>query len=495
MNKLKINIISSIFLQTVTIISGFIIPKIILLNFGSNVNGLISSINQFLNYVTLLEGGIGSVIMAILYKPLRDSNAKRVSQIVNTTLYFFKKLSYVYITYVIFFSIVYPLFVNTGFNFWYSVLLIWVLALNLFFQYFLSISYRLLLNADRKIFYVSFVQALALILNFISVLIFINFIKNIIVIKTITALVFLIQPIAYYIYTKKHYLIRREDGTDKETLNHRWDGFGINLAFFIHSNTDIAILTAFASLADVSVYTVYLLIVKALKSMVSSISSAILPSFGNVLASGNKKESNVAFNRYEFGIGVITTFIFTCGMILITPFVDVYTIGVLDANYHKQLFGILIVFSEMVYCYRDPYVSTAYAAGHIKQLTKFAYVEALLNIVISLFLVKKLGLIGIAVGTIIAMIYRTAMQVYYLKNNILYRPIRLFAKNLNVNIICMVLPMIICYRLLNLNVNSYFEWFILAIKVGLIVLVFTIFIYVIFLKDDLLAFFNKEGRE
>lgn len=65
-----INIISSLTLQVVTVISGFIIPKIILTNFGSSVNGLVSSLNQFLSYITLIEGGITGVVLANLYKPL-----------------------------------------------------------------------------------------------------------------------------------------------------------------------------------------------------------------------------------------------------------------------------------------------------------------------------------------------------------------------------------------------------------------------------------------
>ena len=64
------NIVSNIILQVVTIISGFIIPRIILINLGSDVNGLVASLNQFLNYITLLEGGVSSVILANLYKPL-----------------------------------------------------------------------------------------------------------------------------------------------------------------------------------------------------------------------------------------------------------------------------------------------------------------------------------------------------------------------------------------------------------------------------------------
>ena len=64
-----VNMISSLALQVCTIISGFIIPKIILSYFGSDVNGLISSLNQFLSYISLLEGGVTGVVAANLYKP------------------------------------------------------------------------------------------------------------------------------------------------------------------------------------------------------------------------------------------------------------------------------------------------------------------------------------------------------------------------------------------------------------------------------------------
>ena len=49
------NIISSLLLQLVTVICGLILPRAIIGKYGSNVNGLISSITQFLTYITLLE--------------------------------------------------------------------------------------------------------------------------------------------------------------------------------------------------------------------------------------------------------------------------------------------------------------------------------------------------------------------------------------------------------------------------------------------------------
>ena len=68
-NTTLLNIICSLFSQLIAIVSGFLIPRLILLNFGSEVNGLVSSIGQFLSYVSLVEGGVSGVVTASMYKP------------------------------------------------------------------------------------------------------------------------------------------------------------------------------------------------------------------------------------------------------------------------------------------------------------------------------------------------------------------------------------------------------------------------------------------
>ena len=65
-----LNIAFSLILQLVTFVRGLILPRIIIPIYGSDVNGLISSIAQFLTYISLLEAGVGSIFRTSLYKPL-----------------------------------------------------------------------------------------------------------------------------------------------------------------------------------------------------------------------------------------------------------------------------------------------------------------------------------------------------------------------------------------------------------------------------------------
>ena len=136
---LSLNMITSLILQLVTLISGLIIPRLILNVFGSEVNGLISSINQLLNYVSLLEGGVASVMMASLYTPLYDNNQEKLSSIVKTITHFFRKLAIIFLIYQVLLAVFYPILINTRFSWAYVSSLTLILGINLFIQYNLSI--------------------------------------------------------------------------------------------------------------------------------------------------------------------------------------------------------------------------------------------------------------------------------------------------------------------------------------------------------------------
>lgn len=478
------NIISSILLQFVTILSGFIVPKVILSYFGSNVNGLISSINQFLNYIQLLEGGLSGVIMSALYRPLAEGDNEAISRVIKAAQQFFKKIACIFVVYMLVVAFVYPAFVKTGYSYIYSLILVIVLGSHLFVQYFFALSWKLLLNADRKVYIVSVTQIAIVILNVIAVIVCSRLFQDVLIIKIASAAIYLIQPIIYGTYVKKHYNIDPHAEPDNRALEQRWSGFGINLAYFVHTNTDVAILTLFSTLVNVSVYSVYLMVVNAMKNLVISVSAAIMPSFGKVIVSESRENANRKFELYEFGIFFITTIIFTCGLFLITPFIRVYTSNIHDANYEQYIFGYLLVLAEMAYCYRDSYVSASYAAGHFRQVTKYAVIEVIINLALSLTLVHSLGIVGVAIGTLVSMIYRGIAHVFYLRENILYRNPLIALKKMLVFGSTVALIMLLSGMLLNDRAAGYLQWFILAFEEMFICFTVTCMVSFVFFRND-----------
>ena len=72
------NIAASVIYQITAAVCSLILPRYILLSFGSDVNGILQSISQLLNYTVIMECGIGGLIMAAFYKPLADGDKRAV---------------------------------------------------------------------------------------------------------------------------------------------------------------------------------------------------------------------------------------------------------------------------------------------------------------------------------------------------------------------------------------------------------------------------------
>lgn len=489
MNKLKnkvtlLNVTTNLILQICTIISGFIIPKIILSCFGSEVNGLVSSITQFLSYISLIEGGVTGVITANLYKPLCDGDTKKISSIIKTTSKFYRKIGIIFIIYSIILAITYPILFNVNFSYIFIFTLTIILSLNLLIQYMFSLTLKTLLNADKKVYIVAISQTLMIVINILLAIISVKIYPSIHLLKLITGILYIIQPIIYQYYIKKHYKIDKDAEEDKDLIKSRWNGFAINIAAFIHFSTDITILTLFTDLSTVSIYSVYALVTTGLRQIVNSIASAINPAIGQLYARGDKEELNKKFDIYEYIIFMIVFLLFTIAGLLITPFVMMYTNNITDANYYQPLFGVLLIISEGLYLIKFPHLNLAYAANKFKQITIPSFIEAILNIVVSLILVKKLGLMGVAIGTIAAMIYRMAFHVYYTKKELMDRPQTKFYKSLIIYSITTLIGVVMCICLVPKVQYDVVSWVLHGIIYTIILTILYLLISMIFYKKE-----------
>ena len=95
------NIIFSLLTQIICIICGFVVPKLMIQKYGSETYGLVTSITQFLAYITLFESGIGLVTKSALYKAIASKNKKEISSILHYTQKFFNKILLIFVFYIV----------------------------------------------------------------------------------------------------------------------------------------------------------------------------------------------------------------------------------------------------------------------------------------------------------------------------------------------------------------------------------------------------------
>lgn len=463
--KAVLNVFSSLMLQIVILLSGFIVRKIIIQIYGSDVNGLISSITQFLGYITLLESGIGPVIKAALYKPISKKNSQEINNILFATEKFFKKIAYIFTIYLILLSFVYPLIVNNQVGYWYTFSLIIIISISTFAEYYFGMTYKLFLQADQNSYIVSVIQIASYILNLVMVIVLAKLNCSIHVLKLVTAFIYVLRPVIQNIIVRKKYKINLKEVNHDYVLKQKWDGLAQHIASVIHTNTDITILTFVSTLKEVSVYSVYSTVTNGLRLIVQSFNEGIEAMFGDMLANSEKENLKDKFGIYEVMFFSIMAILYSCALVLITPFVKVYTLNISDLDYCRPVFGYLLVMGEIIWAIRQPYNSLIKSAGHFKQTRIGAWIEAGVNIVLSIILVYKYGIVGVAIGTFVAMIVRTVEFIYYSNKYILERGIIESIKKIVTLIIIITISSGTFIFLKSGECTTYISWIINAIIV------------------------------
>lgn len=487
------NSISPLIYQATTIICGFILPRLILGHFGTEVNGLVNSITQFLGIIAFLELGVGAVVQSSLYKPLADNDNVTVSKVIASADKFFRRLGYVLAIYVIAMLFYYPYLVKQNFSFTFTATLIIAISIRSFAQYFFGIVNRLLLLADQKAYIQYIAQTLAVITNTLGCYILIVFDCSVQVVYGMTSVIFFLQPLAIHLYIKKHYALNRKIHYDVEPIKQKWNGIAQHIAAVILTGSDTVILTVFSSLVNVSIYAVYYLPMSGSRLIIMSMISGIMALIGNLWAKQDLKELRKVFAWTEWLIHTGTTLIFTLTAILIVPFVQVYTHGVSDANYIQPLFGILLVAANSGHCLRLPYNIMILAAGHYKQTQHNYIIAAVMNIVISIIGVKQFGLIGVTLGTVAAMVYQTVWMAWYNSKNFIQWPMHNFFKQIGVDAVSAV-GIFAVGIYFSLSAIGYVSWVILAIKVTACGIIVGAIVNYVFYREYMLKIAQKVVR-
>ncbi|MDO4477927.1 MAG: polysaccharide biosynthesis C-terminal domain-containing protein [Lachnospiraceae bacterium] len=122
----------------------------------------------------------------------------------------------------------------------------------------------------------------------------------------------------------------------------------------------------------------------------------------------------------------------------------------------------LITAAYAMYTLRLIYTNLIFAAGKFKETQKYCIIECAINIIISFGLVRILGIVGVAVGTVVSSAYRMVASAYYLSKDIVFTPSKRFVKHIVVDLIC-VLISILLFSFFSFKVDNFGVWALLAL--------------------------------
>ena len=410
--RAKINAVSTLLNQLVATMCGVLIPWLMIDTFGSEAYGATTSIAQFLSYISLLEGGIGRAARGELYKPLADGDTKSISRVYMAVKRFFTTVGMVFLVYAFILAFCYYDIADVAiFSRDYVFWLVIAITVGKFAEFMGGYSNITLFNADQRQ-YVSNVTVIATaLLNVLLVAILCRTGCDLLWVKIGGSLIFVIKPVVYSLYRRKHYTIIHT--AEQTKLKNQWTAIGQHIAYFVQNNVAIFVLTVFGNLKLVAVYSVYHMISFSLRNIVTSLGGGMEAMFGDMIARNEMAELKKAYRRYKMILTVLTVTLFGTAMLLILPFVRLYTYGVTDANYIQPLFAGILLLSDALYCLTLPCYNLPIAAGKLKESRSGAYIEALIGVVVSAVLVFWNPLLGVAIGALASMLFKSVYLIIF----------------------------------------------------------------------------------
>ena len=461
--------------ETVAIICGFILPRMILTYFGSAYNGIVAAVTQFIGCIALLKSGIGMATKAALYEPLVSHNQDKINGIMAATMKFLRKVACIFIVGIVAFAIIYPAFINKEFSWLFTFSLVLIISLGTFFQYYFGLANQLLLEADQKYYIVSSIAIINTAFNTIISVICMKAGMSIHEVKLCSATVYCITPILLHLYVNKKYSINRRTKPDNDSISQRWNAFGMQIANFVNNNTDIIVASIFLNLKEVSVYTIYYLAINGVKKAINRITTGVESALGCIAVSEDKQQLTKKFLVFEYILNVMSIIAFSILISIIVPFVKVYTRGVTDVQYDRYIFAVVACTSELFFCLRIAYTQIIQAKGAFKETKHYYYIEAIINIILSVILVNLIGLVGIVIGTLVAMVYRTITSAVYTYKEILSVDIKSFYFRIAFTVInIMINIIVISFALQQLCCKNYITLVMFAVISFIISVILTL---------------------
>lgn len=467
--KTLLNIGSDLALQLVTAICGFILPRLILSSYGSSVNGIVNSITQIIGIVALLRAGIMNVSMKALFGPIAAADHTGVSRVVNTLSRFMRWLTGVFTVCIAVLAVVYPFLVADEMAWLDAFWLVLIIGVSTYAQCFLGMSRQMLTHANQTVYIISVAQIIAMIARTVIAALLMKWGCSIHVVKLVSAFVYVIPPVCYYLYTQRLFRIDTKVPVDNALISQRWDALVHQFAFFLNLNMPLIGATLFLDVLEASVYAVYSLVAFSLRKIVLTMTSGMSAAFGNMIEKGEKSLLKRRFGQFELLMYIVPAIAFiTCGVLFVS-FVMIYTSGVTDVNYNRPVLGVLMCLSAFFYCTKMAYETLIIAAGRFRDTKKFAWIDGTMTVVGSLLFVGIWGLDGLVLSTVLSGLYCTVVYYRFVAREVLDVPAKQIVGRFAYVAVCTVICLLLLSFVPYAQADGYLVWFMWAFVVLAIV--------------------------
>lgn len=472
-NKTKSSILNSVTSLLFTFINSLcnlIVVRKLIEIYGSDFNGLNSTATQFISILLIMEGGFAVAANVALFKPLSQGDKHIVNGIVSAINKRFHQIAFAFLLIGGGVSVLFAFLVKSEYAFYIKFGVFIFLIISTWFNLYYSTKYKILFQSDQKEYILNIISSIFLLLSNSVMYIMIVFEWHPLVLRAVVMLSAILNSLCVGIICKAKYpYIDVKALPDYSGIKGTTDVFVQKIVGVVYSSAPIIFISVFVSTVDASIYAVYNTVITLIKSIETAVINAPRMSLGYLIAENALSSERVkkVYNEYEFTTIVSASFLLGVTMIMIMPFISVYSAKFTDAAYSNWYIAILLIITCLVECIHIPSGVLITMSGHFREGKKiqiFAGVVLLVTLGIGVIF---WGMNGIIVAVLLTAIVLAFMEIFYAKKVLLKDSLFGFVKNLAVNVIANLMLIIIGLSL-NITVRNFFDFFLIALGVVII---------------------------
>lgn len=472
--KALINVSVNIISFVVSFIPNLIIRKLFLESLGNEMLGLNSLYNNIINWMSILEMGVGTAIIFSLYKPYADNDKQRIRAYIRFYGNFYRCVGLAIIILGIIILPFLKYFIKDGIDMTIvNIGFILVLTNSLVTYMF---SHRLcILNVAQETYKITIGTMISKLTIALIQLIVLKLYPSFILFISAQVIVNLIYYIGINLYiTKKYEWIDK----GKNTLEKKEK---VNLiknvkAMFIHkigtlvvNSTDNIVISKFVGLSSLANYTNYQVVISGLQSLVSMVLSGLTPSIGNMLIENNKLKAYDIHKKIFFINFWIVSFSVISLYNTLNQFVGIW----IGEDYLLDTLTFVVILINMYFsAMRGSVEQFQSASGNFYQDRYAAFAESAINLIFSLILVNYIGIAGVFIGTLISnfsIIFWTKPYIVY-KYVFDIRLIEYFKMYFKYFLIALIPLTLTQYITMSLKLKYEFKYFIINCFLNIIII-------------------------
>lgn len=494
-NKLSlINSASAGIYAFVHLVIGVILPRLIILNYGSEINGLSSSIQQIINYLNYFELGITPIFLFSLYGPLVTNDTKSIDSILSKAKKIYYKVSLFYLIGVLILSPVYPLFLQgSNVDYWSSASLVFVVGTIGLLNIFSLAKYRVLLTADQKVYTLNFLSTISIAIDILLQYIFIKKGLSIVFVKAVPLISISLRTIILRFYVKHKYPNITFKSKETNSLSIKFnDTFVHEIAKTIGLSAPIIALSILTDLTTTSVFAIYSLIFTGLQNLISSFTSGTTASFGHLIREGDNKRIASATKQFTLLLSNILFVLYAAALVLIIPFIKLYLGPIAEIDlYTNTIYPLLFTVWMLVENSKLPAQTFLQASGKYSLIKKLNLVQIVLHLCFSFIFSYFWGLPGAIVSVSVVSFIKLFGLYYYTEKAIVKGIINFNFINLINSLIVLLFLFFLNYKFKFFNFYTIFGFILNGILIVIISAIYIVIFDLIFFRKDFFGLIKR----